>query len=58
METQIVTRIQAAVASDPRFVNADVSVDRIGTAYRVRVEAIGRQGTGRIPVEFSIPIPA
>lgn len=49
-------RVRTAIVSDPRFTNANVDVTLVGTAYIVKVEAFGAQGTGRIPLEFSLPV--
>jgi len=51
-------KVKSSIVSDPRFSDADVSAAIEGTEIRIRIEANGAQGTGRIPVEFTVPINA
>jgi hypothetical protein len=43
-----------AVTSDPRFQTANVTARLDGSALNIRVDAIGSNGTGLIPVEFKV----
>ncbi len=51
---EVSSRIRSAVLADPRFTDADVNVIPEGNAIRIRIVAQGREGTGRVPVEFKI----
>lgn len=53
---EIKTRIRSAVVSDARFSDAAVTIVRTGTELNVRVDATGKQGSGRIPIEFKITL--
>ena len=51
---EITERIRAAIVKDPRFNNASVAISKEGTAVKIKVEVIGSNGTGRIPLEFQL----
>jgi hypothetical protein len=53
---EITQRIKSAITRDPRFNNAVVEAKREGTAVRIKVEVVGSNGTGRIPLEFEMPL--
>ena len=53
---EITERVRAAIIKDPRFSNALVDVQKVGTAVKVSVEVLGSNGTGRIPIEFETEI--
>jgi hypothetical protein len=55
-KTEIIKSIENRIKADPRFEDATVSVAVEGNTVKVRVNAQGAHGTGRIPVEFQIRI--
>lgn len=55
-EDQVIDTIRTAVTSDSRFADANVAVTIEGKVARVRIEAYGHEGTGRIPVEFQVSV--
>ena len=53
---EITERIRGAIVKDPRFSNAIVDVRKEGTSVIIKVEVVGNNGTGRIPLEFEMPV--
>jgi hypothetical protein len=52
--SQIQDSIKNTITSDPRFQNAGVVAVVDGTALNIRIDAVGSNGTGLIPIEFKV----